>query len=195
MKSLLALILGAFGLVVISKRAEAEPPTAPAPGTNGGGGGGPSPYAGASNIPAYAQPYIAIIQSELQRQGAPFQLAEILAIIEIESAFKPAAYRDEPQISDASRGLMQILLSSARDRGFSGAADDLFDPATNIRFGIAQLKWTNDYLQTRRGGVTREVVIGAYNAGVGNALNGYTPVVYVSKWQAALNRWRQILGR
>lgn len=122
--------------------------------------------------------------------GGWFSVADVLAVVEIESGFDPTAYRSEPQLGDASRGLMQLLLSTALDRGFQGAPEALFDPETNIRLGMRQLKWSWDYLAQRRGEPTVDQWIGSYNAGVGNVLKGYIPFSYVAKWRDARDRWR-----
>lgn len=122
-----------------------------------------------------------------------FAAADVLAIIEIESSFRPAAYRAEPQIGDGSYGLMQILYSTAKDRGYAGAPAGLFDPETNIRLGIAHLAWGRDYL-ARFGAVAEAQWVGAYNAGVGNVRKGYIPAGYVAKWRNARARWRALLG-
>ena len=115
-----------------------------------------------------------------------FNEADVLAIVEIESGFRPNAARWEAHKGEASMGLMQILLSSARDRGYRGCVAGLLDPETNIRFGMAHLKWGHDYLLSRRG---REPEmgewIGAYNAGVGNVMRGNLPMRYVSRWVRA----------
>ena len=116
----------------------------------------------------------------------------VLALIEIESAFDPRALRPEPRINDASRGLMQLLLSTARDRGFDGPAESLFDPETNISLGIAQVQWIRVYLTQRRGRApTIHELIGAYNAGVGNVMKGFVPLGYVQRFLAARAGWRK----
>lgn len=116
-------------------------------------------------------------------------VADVLAVIEIESARDPQAFRAEPQINDASRGLLQVLLSTARDRGYGGPPDGLFDPLTSIRVGMAHLIWTYDYLLYRLNRVPQTGEwIGAYNAGVGNVIGGYIPQGYVQKWAAARER-------
>jgi soluble lytic murein transglycosylase-like protein len=120
-----------------------------------------------------------------------FDPVDVMAIIDIESGFNPNAVRTEARLNDASRGLMQILLSTARDRGFSGDPARLLDPEINIRYGMRQLKWSWDYLYTRKGGaLARDLWIGSYNAGVGNAMNGFTPLGYVQKFAAARARWQ-----
>lgn len=122
--------------------------------------------------------------------GGWFAVLDVLAVIDIESSFNPGAYRAEPQLGDASYGLMQILSSTAADRGYSGPVDGLFDPETNIRLGMRQLKWSWDYLARKRGVPPSPAEwIGSYNAGVGNALKGFIPWAYVQKWQAARARW------
>lgn len=85
----------------------------------------------------------AIVQAASVRYGVPIAL--IKAIIGQESVFRPTAYRAEPAIGDASIGLMQILLSTAKGEGYTGSAGSatgltgLYDPATNIMFGTSYL--------------------------------------------------------
>lgn len=86
--------------------------------------------------------------------------AWIKATIQTESSWRPRAYRAEPQINDASYGLMQLLMRTARGLGFSGTEEQLYDPATNIDLGTKLLgQWRakvgDDY---RR-------VYSAYNSG------------------------------
>lgn len=111
--------------------------------------------------------------------GGWFKVADVLAIIYVESSFRPWVYRDEPHINDRSIGLMQLLKSTAADRGYIGTESGLYDPETNIRLGMAHLKWGYDYLAKRlgRAPVEREWIT-AYNAGVGNVLKGYTNDYY-----------------
>lgn len=84
----------------------------------------------------------------------------IKAVIGQESAFKPAAFLAEPRIDDASRGLMQVLLRTARRLGYTGPTDDLFDPETSILLGTKLL--AANYRQARG---NWDVAISAYNAG------------------------------
>lgn len=105
--------------------------------------------------------YDSIISEASSAWDVPFSL--IKAIIERESSFNPNAYRAEPQINDASRGLMQLLLGTAQALGFSGAADDLYDPTLNIRLGTRYLR---DLIGTAtRSGYGIDSAISAYNAG------------------------------
>lgn len=91
----------------------------------------------------------------------------IKAVIAKESSFRPHVTRDEPHVKapqygidgDRSYGLMQVLVSTARDRGYQGEPEGLLEPRTNVLVGTKHLAW----LTKRYGDTTR--VIAAYNAG------------------------------
>lgn len=114
-----------------------------------------------------------------------FDPLDILAFIQIESGFKELARRYEPRINDASYGLMQILFSTARDRGYTGYCDGLFDVQTNINYGMAQLLWLEKELHEFKPNFTKDEWIAAYNEGLGNVLKGHKDIVYVNKWKQA----------
>lgn len=99
-----------------------------------------------------------LIQSASTRWVVPF--AWIKAVIGTESNFDVWAQRSEPQISDQSIGLMQLLTQTARGLGFYGSVDDLYDPATNIELGTKLLS----QLIARHGFNFRNVY-SAYNSG------------------------------
>ena len=87
----------------------------------------------------------------------------IKALIGAESEFNPNAYRAEPQIADASYGLMQLLYGTARTMGFTGAALALYDPVTNVRLGT---RFISDKIRTASArGYGVDSAISAYNAG------------------------------
>jgi soluble lytic murein transglycosylase-like protein len=65
--------------------------------------------------------------------------ALVLAVIHEESGGDPDAFRVEPAVDDASFGLMQLLVRTARGLGFAGPLHLLFDPATNIALGTQAL--------------------------------------------------------
>jgi len=92
----------------------------------------------------------------------------IKATIGKESSFNPKAYRAEPAIGDASRGLMQILLSTAKDLGLRGDPGDdvlkiggLYEPALNIQLGTKLLA----QLRSRYTSSPWDDIYAAYNAG------------------------------
>lgn len=106
----------------------------------------------------------------------------IQGFISIESNWNPNAYRAEPQINDASYGLMQLLYSTAQGLGYSGDASGLYDPATNIDLGtklIAQLIGQH--------GMNPQAVASAYNSGSATAYQTNSGVAnYVNKFAAAV---------
>ncbi len=122
-----------------------------------------------------------------------FRLVDVLAIVQIESSFDPDAHRFEPHVrtaltpeGDSSVGLMQILFSTAVDRGYLGGPAALFDPVVNVRFGMRQMLWSWEFLAARLGRTPSTAQwIGSYNAGVGNVLKGRIPEIYVARWVRA----------
>lgn len=103
--------------------------------------------------------YAAVVEREAANQG--IEPAFVQAVIWVESRFNPQAVGREPG-GTISYGLMQLLLSTAREvaRNPSLQADDLFDPALNVRLGTAYLAW-----QLRRYGGRIPEAVAAYNAG------------------------------
>lgn len=87
----------------------------------------------------------------------------IKGIIAAESEFNVRAWKDEPQINDASYGLMQILYGTATALGFTGSRDALYDPTTNIRLGTRYLRDNIKTAAARGFGV--DSAISAYNGG------------------------------
>lgn len=102
-------------------------------------------------------------ESALQREaGGDVQLYTLLkGLIARESAWNPGAFRHEPAINDASYGLMQVLLSTAKQAlgNQNLTPSDLFIPDINIAAGAAYLKG-----QLTRYGDARRAV-SAYNCG------------------------------
>ena len=119
--------------------------------------------------------------------GVP--LDQVLAYCEVESSFNPRAYRFEPHLNEASYGLMQVLESTARDRGLIGPAQNLYEPEIGLEIGCAHVMWTFEFLQSRGAQSDPLSVALAYNAGVGNALRGRTVAAYGAKWNAARARY------
>lgn len=115
--------------------------------------------------------------------GGWFDPRDVLALVEVESSFRPRVMRYEEHLGEASLGLTQVLLSTARDRGYAGGPGGLLDdPYMNLRIGMRQLRWSHDYLASRLGRApSREQWFGSYNAGVGNVSKGNIPLAYVGK--------------
>jgi len=112
----------------------------------------------------------------------------IVRIAWIESSFNPSASRYEDALGDASTGLMQTLLSTARwlarDMGYSAygvpALSDLMRPEVSVYFGAAYLDYLSRYRNQSR---SEEWMIRAYNGGPGFTTNSTNN--YWSKYMAA----------
>jgi len=86
--------------------------------------------------------------------------ALILGHMRQESSFNPKTYRAEPQINDASTGLMQILLGTAIRMDTSATQQKLLIPEYNIDLGT---RYIAQNLMRYNGNI--KDAIAAYNAG------------------------------
>lgn len=92
----------------------------------------------AAPIPAFkpvassAKPYDALIRKYAAEHGVPVDLAH--AVVFTESSYNASARGAAGEI-----GLMQLRLATARGMGYSGSAKALYDPATNIKYGMKYL--------------------------------------------------------
>ena len=100
-------------------------------------------------------PYGAIISRYAAAYGVPVSLAH--AVIRVESN-----YRVNARGSAGEVGLMQIKPATARGLGYSGSAAGLFNPETNIRYGMKYLGMAH-----KLGGGSTCGTILKYNAGHG----------------------------
>ena len=83
--------------------------------------------------PAMAKsPYDRIIAKYASAYGVPVSLAH--AVIRIESNYRPHIRGRAGEI-----GLMQLKLQTARGMGYRGSAKGLYNPSTNLRYGMAYL--------------------------------------------------------
>lgn len=100
-------------------------------------------------------PYADLIQQYAKKFGVAVVLAD--AVIHVESNYNAKARGSAGEI-----GLMQIKPATARMMGYSGSAKGLYDPATNIRYGMKYLAAAQDL-----GDGTTCGTILKYNAGHG----------------------------
>jgi soluble lytic murein transglycosylase-like protein len=85
------------------------------------------------SVPSFAKsPYDKIIAKYARTYGVPVSLAH--AVIRVESNYKPKARGSAGEI-----GLMQLKLQTARGLGYRGSAKGLYNPSTNLRYGMAYL--------------------------------------------------------
>ncbi|WP_156850744.1 lytic transglycosylase domain-containing protein [Bartonella refiksaydamii] len=78
------------------------------------------------------RPYETLIQKFANKHNVPVNLAH--AVVRVESNYKA---RTKGAVGEI--GLMQIKLSTARGLGFNGSVQDLYDPATNLEYGMRYL--------------------------------------------------------
>lgn len=96
-----------------------------------------------------------LITKYAKQNGVSVELAT--AVIQIESNFNPKTRGSAGEI-----GLMQIKPATARLMGYSGRTKGLYDPETNIKFGMKYLAMAQDL----GGGPTCNTIL-KYNAGHG----------------------------
>jgi len=98
-------------------------------------------------------PYAALINKYAAEYDVPVALAQ--AVVRVESNFNPKARGSAGEI-----GLMQIKPATARMMGYSGTRKGLFDPETNIKYGMKYLAAAHQL----GGGQTCNTIL-KYNAG------------------------------
>jgi soluble lytic murein transglycosylase-like protein len=123
-----------------------------------------------------AAPYSAIVARYAASYGVPVTLAR--AVIKIESNFRPHLTGSAGEV-----GLMQIKPATARMMGYSGSIKGLYDPETNIKYGMKYLAMA----QGLGGGTTCGTIL-KYNAG--HAAKRMNPVssAYCSKVKVHMAR-------
>ncbi|RNC93731.1 lytic transglycosylase domain-containing protein [Oceaniradius stylonematis] len=99
------------------------------------------------------RPFAALIATHAAANDVPVDLAH--AVVYSESSYRPNARGAAGEI-----GLMQIRLGTARMLGYTGSAKGLYDPETNIRYGMKYLGGAHDLA----GGSTCGTIL-RYNAG------------------------------
>ena len=113
----------------------------------------PSTAAESTAAAALGGQYSAIIARYAAAEGVPVSLAK--AVIKIESNYRPNIVGSAGEI-----GLMQIKPATARMMGYNGSTKGLFDPDTNIKYGMKYLAMARNL-----GGGTTCGTILKYNAG------------------------------
>lgn len=95
----------------------------------------------------------ALAEKYAQTHGIPSALVH--AVIAVESGWRRDAR------NGSSIGLMQITPSTARSLGYRGSTKDLFDPETNIKFGVQYLA-----IAYERAGGDLCGTVGRYQSGI-----------------------------
>ena len=121
-------------------------------------------------------PYGEIVARYASSYGVPVSLAH--AVISVESNYRPNSTGRAGEI-----GLMQIKPATARMMGYSGSAKGLFNPETNIKFGMKYLAKAREL-----GGGTTCGTILKYNAGHAAKRMNPTSAAYCKKVEARIGR-------
>ncbi|MBD9372914.1 lytic transglycosylase domain-containing protein [Rhizobium sp. ARZ01] len=119
--------------------------------------------------------YSTLIKTYARQYGVPVDLAH--AVVRVESNFNPKARGGAGEI-----GLMQIKPATARMMGYQGSAKGLYDPETNIKFGMKYLAAAHDL----SGGTTCGTIL-KYNAGHGAKRMNPVSKRYCGKVQSLLD--------
>jgi soluble lytic murein transglycosylase-like protein len=82
-------------------------------------------------------PYTSLITRYAKKYGVPVSLAH--AVVRVESNFNPKARGSAGEI-----GLMQIKPATARMMGYKGSSKGLYNPETNLNFGMKYLAMAQD---------------------------------------------------
>jgi soluble lytic murein transglycosylase-like protein len=131
---------------------------------------------GKTTVSGYStRPYGKIISSYAKTYGVPESLAH--AVVRVESNYRPNARGSHGEI-----GLMQIKPATARMMGYRGSAKGLYDPDTNIKYGMKYLAAAHEL----GGGSTCGTIL-KYNAGHGARRMNPISKAYCGKVQAIMN--------
>ncbi|WP_265518131.1 lytic transglycosylase domain-containing protein [Nitratireductor luteus] len=129
-----------------------------------------------SSAKSGSRPYHSIVSRYASQYGVPVSLAH--AVISVESNYRASARGRAGEI-----GLMQIKPSTARGMGYSGSAKGLYDPETNIRYGMKYLAKAYQL----GGGSTCGAIL-RYNAGHGAKRMNRISSAYCAKVKRILTR-------
>lgn len=81
--------------------------------------------------------YAHMIRKAAKKHGVPIKIAK--AVVEVESNFNPRARGSAGEV-----GLMQIKPATARGMGYRGSTKALYNPETNLEWGMKYLAGAHD---------------------------------------------------
>jgi soluble lytic murein transglycosylase-like protein len=132
-----------------------------------------------ARVPALDTADIAVmVENTAVAHDVPLELAH--AVVRVESNYNPRATGH-----DGTVGLMQIKPSTARGLGFSGSARELYNPKTNLEWGIRYLARAR---KLAKGNVCRTVM--KYQGGHGAERMTNASAVYCGKVKTIIARTR-----
>lgn len=114
---------------------------------------------------------VALVDKHASAHGLPLPFAR--AVVRIESNFNPRATGSQREV-----GLMQIKYETARGIGFTGTREELYEPNTNLKWGMKYLA-----MAWKLGGATPCGAVLRYQAGHAATQPTSASRVYCSKVQ------------
>jgi soluble lytic murein transglycosylase-like protein len=90
-----------------------------------------------AKAPVRKDAYTTLIRKAAAKHGVPVKIAK--AVVEVESNFNPKARGRAGEV-----GLMQIKPATARGIGYRGSTRALYDPETNLEWGMKYLAGAHD---------------------------------------------------
>ncbi|MBO6893550.1 MAG: transglycosylase SLT domain-containing protein [Roseibium sp.] len=90
-----------------------------------------------ASAPVRKDKYSQLIRKAAAKHGVPVKIAK--AVVEVESNFNPRARGRAGEV-----GLMQIKPATARGIGYRGSTKALYDPETNLEWGMKYLAGAHD---------------------------------------------------
>jgi hypothetical protein len=120
-----------------------------------------------------------------------FNRSSLMAFVQVESSFRPRAFRKEPS-GVASYGLMQVLDVTAAGLGLKGDPEQMFDPDVSVFYGALYASKGWNSLLKRFGRIpTYAEWADGYNHGYGAANLGSG--AYAKTWITARDHWAKIV--
>ncbi|MEP3427229.1 MAG: transglycosylase SLT domain-containing protein [Roseibium sp.] len=93
--------------------------------------------AGKSSRSSASVKYTKLIRKAAKKHGVPLKIAN--AVVQVESNFNPRARGSAGEV-----GLMQIKPATARGMGYRGSTKALYNPETNLEWGMKYLAGAHD---------------------------------------------------
>jgi soluble lytic murein transglycosylase-like protein len=118
--------------------------------------------------------------------GVPFEWLKAFALVESDLGRDPLVVRHQLSRDGKSKGIMQLILSTARDYKPDVTLDELDDPELSVDLAAQHVA-----MLIRLFGQDEQAVVMSYNEGQGNFKKGVMDWGYFNKWAKALNEVKE----
>jgi soluble lytic murein transglycosylase-like protein len=115
--------------------------------------------------------------------GVPWEWLKAFCIVESDLGNDPLVVNHQLSRDGKSKGIMQLILSTANDYKPGVTLDDLDDPELSVDLASQHVG-----MLIRLFGQDEQAVVMSYNEGQGNYKKGVMDWDYFNKWQTALNK-------